>query len=237
MRFARRPHSRTVRASATVTVLTCMMLAATAGLALGGIRTKNCARISGCATSLSSPPILTAAPPPGGTAPPPAPTSRLAVAVKTAPTSSRGAGNQSGRLVEKVDVGRGITCPGYTARDTSTFGFQLLTATPMNITYVITDRIKNTTADGIHFCLAAKFRFKTASGRQAAATRLPDGTRGHLGVLPQCAIPVLPPDLATAPCVEQITTTKDLNSSTGVDVILRVRVPTRTKGGDPWGGG
>jgi hypothetical protein len=42
--------------------------------------------------------------------------------------------------------------------------------------------------------------------------------------------------------VEQITTIKDANSTTGVDVILKVRVPTRTKGGasvagDPWGGG
>ena len=112
--------------------------------------------------------------------------------------------------------------------------FKLLTATPRRITYVIVDRITNTTANGIQFCMAANFAFKTASGAPAAATVVPDGTHGHIGLLPRCAHPTLPPGLSGRPCVASISSVKDKNSSTGVDVILRVRVPTQTSG-DPWG--
>jgi hypothetical protein len=46
----------------------------------------------------------------------------------------------------------------------------------------------------------------------------------------------LPPGVATAPCVAQITTVTDSTSATGVDVMLGVRIPTQTGSGDPWGG-
>jgi hypothetical protein len=168
----------------------------------------------------------------------PAPiTSQFGIAVKTAPTATLLKRNQPGMLVDKIDAGRQVTCPGYTKRDKVTFSFQLLTATPVKISYLITDRITNTTANGVEFCLAASFRFKTLSGQPAAPTVLPDGTRGHVGLLPMCVNPNLPPGAATAPCVQSITTVSDASSSTGVDVVVTARVPVVTKGGgDPWGG-
>ena len=230
MWLTRRPSSRAARTSATLTVLTVLLLAATAGLALAAARTTSCAQISNCAT------VLTSTPPPtatlGGPIPP---ASRFSVAVRTPPTSTL-TGSQPGQLVTNALSGRRIRCRGYRTRAPATFAFKLLTATPVNITYDITDRITNTTAQGIGFCLAANFPFKTASGAQAPATRLPDGTRGHVGLLPMCAVPLPPAGVSVVPCIEKITTVKDSGSSTGVDVILKVRVPTRTKG-DPWGAG
>ena len=168
-------------------------------------------------------------------APPPAPSSRFGITVATAPTATLGTQSQSGQLIANVDLGRGIRCRGYKPRDSTIFVFKLLTATPTRITYAIVDRITNTTAKGIRFCLAATFPFRTASGAPAPSTILPDGTQGHVGLLPRCAHPALPVGLTGRPCVARITTVKDKNSTTGVDVILRVRVPTLTAG-DPWGG-
>jgi hypothetical protein len=231
MRLPRRHTSRTARASATLTVLTVLLLAATGGLALAAARTKSCATISNCATVVSSTPPPTATL--GGAVPP---ASRFGVTVRTAPTSTLGTASQPGKLVTNAEFGRHIRCNGYSVRAPATFEFMLLTATPVHITYEITDKLTNTTAQGIQFCLAANFAFKTASGAPARAARLPDGTRGHVGLLPMCSKPLPPAGVATAPCLEQITTVKDSNSSTGVDVILKVRVPTTTKG-DPWGAG
>jgi hypothetical protein len=217
-------------------VITCLVLPATATLAVAGQGSKNCAAIDGCAASVSSP-----SPPPmailGGQ---PQPASRLAVAVATAPTATLNESHQSGKLLAAAEGGRRVRCGGYRLRAPTTFQFQLLTASPASITYDITDRITNIAAQGAHFCLAANFAFKTLSGRRAPAARLPDGTRGHIGLLPPCPASLPPAGFATAPCVEQVTTVNDSNSTTGVDVILKVRVPTRTSGGaagDPWGGG
>lgn len=217
----------------TNTILTgaALLLAATPGPAAATVRTKSCKEISNCATTVTSTP-----PPQAVLGAPPNPTSHFGVAVRTPPTATLGQAPTAGKLVTNAQVGRRIRCPGYRLRAPATFEFQLLTATPVNITYEITDRITDTTATGIQFCLAATFAFKTASGRPARAARLPDGTRGHVGLLPPCPKPLPPAGLATAPCIANVTTAKDKNSSTGVDVILRIRVPTRTKG-DPWGAG
>jgi hypothetical protein len=209
-------------------------LAVTAAAAFGLTHTKKCAHVSGCTSVLSTPPRPTFLPP-GGVAPPPAPLSHFGITVQRAPTAVSGAPPTPGTLIEKVDAGTGIKCPGYTPRDNSTFVFKLLTPTPTQITYEIVDRITNTTADGIQFCLAANFAFKTASGDPAPAAQMPDGTMGHLGLLPHCLHPTLPAGVATAPCIEHIGTVPDSSSNTGVDVVLRVRVPAQTSG-DPWGG-
>lgn len=227
----RRLRCRTARATAMLIVATALALAVTAGLALAAARTKSCAQISNCGTTVSSTPPPTAT---LGEAIPPA--SRFGVSVTTPPTSTATGGSQSGKLVTNALFGRRIRCRGYRLRAPATFAFKLLTATPARITYEITDKLTNTTAQGIQYCLAANFAFKTASGTPAPATRLPDGTRGHVGLLPKCPRPLAPAGVATAPCVEQITTIKDSSSSTDVDVIIKVRVPTTTKG-DPWGGG
>ena len=118
-----------------------------------------------------------------------------AKAVTTPPTLTLTTGSQPGKLVTNALLGRRIRCNGYVPRAPATFAFKLLTATPVSITYDITDTITNTTAQGIGFCLAANFRFKTASGTPAPATRLPDGTRGHVGLLPMCNLPLPPAGL------------------------------------------
>jgi len=216
--------TRFVRASATPALLTCLTLGAAASPALARVNTKACARIQGCATVLRSPvaPTSTEKPPP---------MSHFGVEVKTAPTSTVGTANQAGTLVTNQLAGNRITCAGYTERADTTLAFQLRTTTPLHINFVVTDRLTNTTALGIQFCLAAPIPFKTLSGRPAAPTKLPDGTPGHVGLLPGCD---KVPD--TAPCLLSVSTEPDPNnSSTGVDVILKARVPTTTKGADPWG--
>jgi hypothetical protein len=182
------------------------------------------------------------------------------VAVATSPTSTAKARGHSGMLVADADRGRRIRCGGYRLKAPTTFQFKLQDASAsasatsaafrvrITITYEITDRITNATGDGIHFCLGADFAFKTLSGRPAPARRLPDGTRGHVGLLPPCPTPLPPPGATTAPCVEPVTTVKDTDSTTGSDVILKARIPTTVGfatvrgagdlvGGDPWGGG
>lgn len=225
---------RLLVAGTSVTFLVFVVPAITRAATPGTVSSKTCVHINGCNAVVSTPPRVIS-PAPGAPAPPPSPSSRLGVTVAAAPTATLGAQSQSGQLIEKVDPGRGISCRGYKARDSTTFVFKLLTATPLRITYGIVDRITNTTADGIQFCLAANFAFETASGRPAATTVLPDGTHGHVGLLPRCVNRTLPPGASGRPCVARITSVKDKNSSTGVNVILRVRVPTLTNG-DPWGG-
>jgi hypothetical protein len=156
--------------------------------------------------------------------------------------------------------GRRIRCGGYRLKVPATFQFQLEATSSsasfaggvfrvnIYITYELTEKITNITADGVHFCLGADLGFKTLSGRPAPARRLPDGARGHVGLLPPCPQPLPPPGQTKAPCVEPVTTVKDQSSITGVDVLLKARVPTlvgaatvRGSGdsgnGDPWGGG
>jgi hypothetical protein len=227
MRVARRLRSPRGRGATAVALSTCLALAWNAGFAMARIR--SCAQISGCATTVR------ALPPPESTlgAPPP-PVGQIAIAVNTAPTSTLTERRQAGKLIAVQQPRQRISCAGYRPRDPTPVSFQLKTATPVNIVYAITDRITNTTPAGVRFCLAANFAFRTASGRQAPAARLPDGTRGHVGLLPPCARPLPPPGAATAPCVESISTVPDANSATKVDVVVKARVPTRTKG-DPWG--
>jgi hypothetical protein len=209
--------------AAAITLASCLALA-TAGSAAALVHKKPCKRIRGCTVTLPRP-VLPFTGPQG-------PTSQFAVAVNTAPNSTAGTGAQPGTLVANQLTGQPITCQGYTQRSPTTVAFKLLTKTPLNINYIVTDTVKNTTAQGIEMCLAAPFAFKTLSGKPAAKTHLPDGTPGFVGLLPSCTNAP-----ATAPCLEPVTTTPDvMGSTTGVDVILKARVPTRTKGGDPWAG-
>jgi len=252
----RRP-ARITRALAALTMSACLVVLAAAPLAQASLPggSKTCVHINGCSASVNSPPLAAT----GG---PAAPASRTAVAVATAPRSTAQARHTSGTLITNADGARRIRCGGYRFKGPTTLQFQLQ-ATPsasstspatgvfrvkLYITYEITERITNTTADGIQFCLGADFAFKTLSGRMAPARRLPDGTRGHVGLLPPCPTPLPPPGVTKRPCAEPVTTVKNANSTTGVDVILKARVPTlvavatvRGSGdsgsGDPWGGG
>lgn len=235
MQRSRGPRSRTAPALTAMTALTCLLLAATADLAFG--RTKACSQIRKCATrAVASPPPQTTLGPPSSS------TGRFTVAVATAPTASATVGTQRGTLIAKPQPATSIDCPGYRLKDPTPLLFQLRTATPVRITYEITDRLTNARIDEVHFCLAQTAGFKTASGSPARRAKLPDGTLGHIGLLPSCPKPLPPAGVASAPCVESVSSVPDSHSTTHVDVILKVRVPTRTKGGasingDPWGGG
>jgi hypothetical protein len=243
---------RIIRAAATLTVTACLALLTTATLAQASLpgASKSCVHINGCSGSASSPPTAFT----GGQ---PATSSHLTVAVATASKSTAKARHASGTLITNAGAGR-IRCGGYRFKAPTTFQFQLQATTSatsasvarikLYITYEITERITNAPAAGIQFCLGADFAFKTLSGRPAPARRLPDGTRGHVGLLPPCPVPLPPPGATKAPCLEPVTTVKNQNSTTGVDVILRARVPTLVGvasvrgggdlgGGDPWGGG
>jgi hypothetical protein len=257
MSAAPRRRARIIRALATLMLSASSVLVATDPLAHAvqspGQATKTCVRINGCSASASSPPLALT----GGQ---PATSSHLNVAVATAPKSATAARHASGTLMTNAAGARAIRCGGYRFRSPTTFQFQLRATGPASvrptrrtgffklyITYEITDRITNTTADGVQFCLGADFGFKTLSGRPAPARRLPDGKRGHIGLLPPCPQPLPPPGRTKAPCVEPVTTVADQGSSTGVDVILKARVPTLvgeaavlagdSGAGDPWGAG
>jgi hypothetical protein len=247
-----RRRARTVQRSASFILSACLSLLATATLAHAAPKTKTCARINNCSATASSPPLAFT----GG---PPAHPSHLKVAVATAPRSAAAARNASGSLMTNPEAGRAIRCGGYRFRSPTTFQFQLHATTSartvragaifkLYITYEATERITNATAHGVQFCLGADFRFRTLSGRPALARPLPDGTRGHVGLLPPCPTPLPPPGLTKAPCLEPVTTVKNSSSTTGVDVILKARIPTLigvgtvrgtgdSNSGDPWGGG
>ncbi|HET6870553.1 MAG TPA: hypothetical protein VFH80_31870 [Solirubrobacteraceae bacterium] len=239
---------------ATLALSACVLLGAAATLAQAAPHAKTCAHINGCSASVNSIPIAAT----GG---PAIPASHVRVAVATAPKSAAKARHTTGTLMTKADLQRGIRCGGYQFKVPTTFQFQLHATTSTStsspggvfrtelfIVYEITERITNATADGAHFCLGADFAFKTLSGRPAPARRLPDGTRGHVGLLPPCPQPLPPLGRTTKPCLEPVTTVKDPISSTGVDVILNARIPVEVAaatvrgsgdsgGGDPWGGG
>jgi len=226
MRPARRSGSRAVRAAATLTASAIALFGATAGFAVAAVHTKSCTHIDRCATTVSPP-----APPPTaihGQAPPSA--AHFGLAVNTPPTSTVKTSQQSGNLITNPQLGRNITCGGYHLKAASTLEFMLQTAAPTDITYEVTETITNTSAQGLHFCLAANFAFRTLSGHPAPSHHLPDGTLGHVGLLPMCPRPLPPAGVASAPCVEEIKTVSD------ADVMIKARIPARTKG-DPWGAG
>jgi hypothetical protein len=246
---------RAAWASATLALSVCIVLG-TSPLAEAASHTKTCAHINGCSASVNSPPL----PATGGR---PVPASHLSVDVATAAKSAANARRTKGTLMTEAEPQRGIRCGGYRFKSPTTFQFQLhatassstSTTSPggvfgikVFIVYGVTERITNTTADGANFCLGADFAFKTLSGRPAPVRRLPDGTRGHVGLLPPCPQPLPPASRTTKPCLEPVTTVKNPNSSTGVDVILKARVPVELAAatvrgagdsgtGDPWGAG
>lgn len=250
-----RRHTRACGTLATLTLSAGLVLLATVMPAQASLPggSKTCVHINGCSASASSQPTAFA----GG--PPPTP-SHLAVAVATAPRSAANARHATGQLLTAAHGGRRIRCGGYRLKAPTTYQFQLqATASSASsasgafrvnlyITYELAEKITNTTADGVQFCLAADFGFKTLSGRPARVGRLPDSTQGHIGLLPPCPQPLPPAGLTKAPCLEPVTTVTDVHSTTGVDVVLKARVPTLvgvatvrgsgdSRGGDPWGGG
>lgn len=136
----------------------------------------------------------------------------------------------AGILSEALDVGTPLQCQGYIRQDPNWFSF-LISSSNRNklITYAVRPAAAETELVGnTKFCLGASSEFTTSSGTQAPAGRLPDGSRGFIGLLPFC-------NRVSGPCVDSRETSLDANSPTGFDVVLRVLIPAGLAG-DPWGG-
>lgn len=136
------------------------------------------------------------------------------------------------QLIETLDKGRRLVCPGYHRRDGNWFEVMLTSRSRVRIVYDITDTIYNTTTAGLRLCLGLEYDFKTRSGRPARHAMLPDGKRGYVGLLPDC------PNGATTgrgPCIYALsgTLSPDARFSSAT---LKARIPA-TAHSDPWIGG
>jgi hypothetical protein len=132
----------------------------------------------------------------------------------------------SGTLLGALDVGRRLTCNGYTSQDPNWYE-SIVTGIKTTVAYRIQYKLKNSTPTLVRACAGLAFEFKTASGAAAPRGALPNGTPGFIGVLPRCAA------ATTGPCVVSITSSRDQESTTGVDVRLTARIPAQSPG-DPW---
>jgi len=138
----------------------------------------------------------------------------------------------TGTLRGTIDVGRRLTCGAYQFHDSNWYDSVVTppatpppTAATVPIVDTVSYTIKNTTTQGLGFCLGAGYDFTTASGNQAPAAKLPTGTAGFIGLLPMCT-PAVPP------CISQISQKSD--PSGGYDAVMTIVIPET---GDPWGGG
>lgn len=222
--------------------------AATGGVAHAAAakeKTKTCGQGANCATSLSSQPPPAPVTSPGGSggggggggvggspAPAPAPTySVFNVHAKARSTNRLQPGS---KLVEALDAGQKLVCPGYTRRDKrSWFEFMLASKSQFGITYEITDVIHNRTAKGVHFCAGLGYRFTTLSGRPARHAKLPNGERGWIGLLPNCEVDSTGAVTSTGPCVVSIEQSGDPGN---VSTTITVQIPAMSLT-DPWGAG
>jgi hypothetical protein len=140
----------------------------------------------------------------------------------------------SGTLQGTLDVGTRLRCPGYTFHDPNWYntlvvppaaGFPPGTAP---IVDTVSYTIRNTTTQGLGFCLGAGYDFTTASGAQAPPGRLPTGKTGFIGLLPMCTA-------GGPPCIKSISPQVDpAAATTGHDAVMTVQIPEL---GDPWGSG
>ena len=138
----------------------------------------------------------------------------------------------SGTLRQTVNVGGRLTCGSYRFRDPNWYDSvvvpptsQTPTATPISIVDNVTYTIRNTTAKGIGFCLGAAYDFTTASGSQAPAGALPNGSPGFIGLLPGCSE-------SKPPCIVSVSQKRDASAKTGFDAVMKIQIP---ENGDPWG--
>lgn len=213
-------------------------------------KAKTCGQTASCTTSLSSKPPPAPVTSPGGgggggtvggggggiggsPSPTPAPTYSVFNVHAQARSTTR---LQSGsRLIEALDKGHKLVCLGYTRKDRrSWFEFMLASKAEIGITYVITDVIHNQAAKGVHFCAGLGYQFTTLSGRPARHAKLPDGTPGWVGLLPNCERDSAGTVTSTGPCVLSVGQSGD--SSGNVSTTLQVQIPAMSRQ-DPWGAG
>jgi hypothetical protein len=138
------------------------------------------------------------------------------------------------KLIEALNPGRKLVCPGYTRRDKSWFEFELTAKTRFGVIYEVTDTIHNVPAKGLRFCAGLGYRFKTFSGRPARRAKLPDGTLGFVGLLPACTEEDSPGEaVASGPCVSSI---DEVKRSGKVTTTIHALIPAKAQT-DPWGAG
>jgi hypothetical protein len=138
----------------------------------------------------------------------------------------------SGTLRTTINVGTPLLCGTYRFRDPNWYDSVLTSAAPppagaASPVEQVSYTIKNTSSNGIGFCLGATYDFTTASGNQAPAGKLPNGTPGFIGLLPPCVN-------GTPPCISGITQQSDASVKSGHDAVMSILVPEL---GDPWGSG
>jgi hypothetical protein len=140
----------------------------------------------------------------------------------------------AGTLQGTLDVGTRLRCRGYVFHDPNWYNTLVVppatgfpTGTPP-IVDTVSYTIRNTTVQGLGFCLGAGYDFTTASGAKAPAGTLPSGKPGFIGLLPMCTAGV-------PPCIASIARKSDrAAATTGYDAVMSIQIPET---GDPWGSG
>jgi hypothetical protein len=144
----------------------------------------------------------------------------------TTPTFYAGSTPTTGMLHRNSEP-TNLNCKGYARpADPDSVQFWIGGTFRGHVTYRVTDVVTNANPNALQFCLGATFTFTTASGQPAAATTLPNGLSGFVGLVPSCAIV----DPKKNPCMFS----KTRPTPGSKDAMLRVLVPA-VAGEDPWG--
>jgi hypothetical protein len=133
-------------------------------------------------------------------------------------------------LSVSFDVGTPLVCPGYIAQDANWFSFlSTTTANGKLVTYQVRPSAGGSEIIGAtQFCLGAPYAFESRAGGPAGPGVLPDGSSGFIALLPNCRTG------SSGPCIASRSTTPDVSSPTGFDVVLAIKFPAGLPG-DPWG--
>lgn len=141
-----------------------------------------------------------------------------------------------GFLTESVNPqgGKELVCTGHVPANPDTYEFF---ASSINRSKTVTETITNPTTSPTttmaayvndqQICYGAPYSFVTKSGAPAAASTLPDGTPGFIGLLPDCSAP------GATVCIQSRTSQPDPSSPIGFDVVVTYSVPAGLPG-DPW---
>jgi hypothetical protein len=144
--------------------------------------------------------------------------------------------SNAGLLYESVNAQNNapLNCAGNTSADPNVYEINVTTP---NRSKVVTTTIKQpaiplsgtTTAilGTQQICFGAPYDFVTASGSNAPAGTLPDGTQGFIGLLPDCGAS------GATVCISNRSSQLDALSPLGFDIIVTYNIPAGLSG-DPW---
>ena len=143
----------------------------------------------------------------------------------TTPTFYAGSTPTTGMLHRNTEQAD-LNCTGYHPKDPVSVQFWIGGRFRGNVTYRVTDVVSNANPAALQFCLGATFPFTNSSLQPAAATTLPNGLPGFVGLVPPCAMV----DPKKNPCMFS----KTRPTPGSKDAMLKVLVPA-VAGEDPWG--